>query len=249
MELTLLVRRAIAITVLMLTGFTNAFADGQIYRVVQLRAAPGMLLDVIEVLRSDMRDHEKYGIQKPYLVRHSQGDHWDLMLIFPVRGIADHFSVDSIRRRAASNTLEKEYGDPFFGGISWQQQSFVKGPPVREFDRLFSEFGYYHIEIFTSIAGKQGELLRQRKMENDYLDEIGRRPNLIFTRVSGAPWDIFTIGFYRDIKDYSASADIPDEKKQAAAKKAGFKGLNTIGSYLRELIREHHDTLGGAVRP
>jgi hypothetical protein len=36
--------------------------------------------------------------------------------------------------------------------------------------------------------------------------------------------------------------------EDAAAKKAGFESVNTIGSYLRSLLLEHHDTLAGAIR-
>ena len=85
-------------------------------------------------------------------------------------------------------------------------------------------------------------------MENVFLNELKRRPNFIFTKVTGASWDIFTIGFYTNLKDYASSGGQPAEEQEKAAKKAGFEGANKIGSYLRELILEHHDTLAGAVR-
>ena len=78
--------------------------------------------------------------------------------------------------------------------------------------------------------------------------KIGRDENLIFTKVMGSEVDLFTIGFYRDIKHFAESADITVEDEEKAAKKAGFDGANYIGSYLRELILEHHDTLAGAIR-
>ena len=64
----------------------------------------------------------------------------------------------------------------------------------------------------------------------------------------GSEIDIFTLGFYRDIKHFAESADIPLDVEDKAAKVAGFEGVNYIGSYLRSLLLKHNDTLAGAVR-
>ncbi len=85
-------------------------------------------------------------------------------------------------------------------------------------------------------------------MENHYLRELDRPQNLIFVREAGGPWDSFTLGFYRDLKHYSESADIPAEAADRAAKTAGFEGGDRIGSYLRRLILYHRDTLCVAIR-
>jgi hypothetical protein len=223
-------------------------AQDQLYQVKLIRAAPGKLLEVIDLLKADMKNYQAYGIEQPYLIRHSQGDHWDLMMIYPINDLATYFSDDFQKGLAGSNSLGKDYGDPFFQQISHQEESIVKGPGKALFHDWFRQYGYYHVEIFTSLAGKQAELLREREMENVYLEEINRRPNFIFTKVTGAAWDIFTIGCYTGLKDYAASADIPIEDENRAAKKAGFESVYTIGSYLRSLILVHHDTLGGAVR-
>lgn len=223
-------------------------AQDQLYQVKLIRAAPGQLLEVIDLLKEDMKNHEDYGIEQPYLIRHSQGDHWDLMMIYPVNDLADYYSADFQDGLSGSNSLGKTFGDDFFKQISFQEESIVKGPEKGLFHDWFRQYGYYHVEIFTSLAGKQAELLKEREMENVYLEEINRRPNFIFTKVTGASWDIFTIGYYTGIKDYASSADIPIEEEDRAAKVAGFESVYTIGSYLRSLLLEHHDTLGGAVR-
>ena len=67
-------------------------------------------------------------------------------------------------------------------------------------------------------------------------------------RDAGAPWDIFTIGAYRDLKHYAASADVPEAKQEEAAKAAGFDGVKAIGPYLRTFIALHHDTLATAIK-
>ncbi|HSM79707.1 MAG TPA: hypothetical protein VLT57_18845, partial [Bryobacteraceae bacterium] len=64
----------------------------------------------------------------------------------------------------------------------------------------------------------------------------------------GAAWDIFTIGVFHDLKHFAASADVPAQDQEAAAKAAGFEAPSQIGPYLRRFIREHHDTLAVAVK-
>jgi hypothetical protein len=228
------------ITVLVIVFALTGYAQDQLYKVTLIRAAPGRLLDLIETIKDDIGNQKNLGIDKPYLMRHSQGDQWDLMIIYP---------VDKINILVAdAKTLSRPYGDPYFEMVSFQEDAWVEGPEKKIFNEWFTQFGYYHVEIFTSLAGKQSELLKQRKMENVFLTDLNRRVNFIFTRVMGPSWDIFTIGFYDDIKAYAAAGDIDFETEDNAAKKAGFEGVNFIGSYLRSLILEHHDTLAGAVR-
>ena len=107
----------------------------------------------------------------------------------------------------------------------------------------FESNGYYHVEMFIALSGKHPELLEEREMENRYLELIERPTNFIFTRDMGGKWDLFTIGAYRDLTHYAESALIAEDKENEAAIKAGFESAGTIGSYLRSLILEHHDTL------
>jgi hypothetical protein len=81
-----------------------------------------------------------------------------------------------------------------------------------------------------------------------YSQALGRPQNFIFVRDQGAAWDLFTLGVYRDLKHYAESADIPQEKQEAAAKAAGFASASDIGPYLRTLIRLHRDTLATGVK-
>lgn len=239
--------RAFLIAIL-LSGSLMIQAQDQLYKVKLIRAAPGKLLEVIDLLKEDIENYQEYGIEQPYLMRHSQGDHWDLMMIYPINDLSVYYGEVFQRELGVSNSLGKTYGDAFYEQISYQEESIVKGPGKSQFNDWFQQYDYYHVEIFTSLAGKQTELLKEREMENVYLEEINRRPNFIFTKVTGASWDIFTIGYYTGIKDYASSADVPIEAENSAAKKAGFESVYTIGSYLRSLLLEHHDTLAGAIR-
>ncbi len=235
---------------LLLVGVPLAEIHGQndYYHVTTIRAKPGSLLDLIELIKSDIENAQAFGLQQPFLMRHSQGDHWDLLVIYPISSLGDHFRNESIVKRQASKTFGQPYESSYFDLVSFQEEQIVKGPDKSVFIEKFTKFDYYHVEIFQALAGKRQELLKEREMENVYLKEIDRDENLIFKKVMGGEADIFTIGFYRDIKHYAESADIPIEKENEAAKKAGFESVYTIGSYLRSLILRHNDTLANAVR-
>jgi hypothetical protein len=47
---------------------------------------------------------------------------------------------------------------------------------------------------------------------------------------------------------WAASSGIPRERREEAARKAGFEGSDKIGPYMRTLILMHRDTIGVAVR-
>ncbi len=234
---------------LLLVACGTQAQDEAYYKMTTMRAAPGKLLELIDMLKGDMRNHESLGIQEPFLMRHSQGDQWDLLMIYPIGTTLGNYMTDAeLAKRRQSTTQDQPHGSSYYDWISFQEEQIVKGPAIAEFNRRFKTYGYYHVEIFQALAGKQKELYDERVMENVYLKEIGRDDNLIFTKVFGGEADQFTIGFYRDIKHYAESADIPAEVEDKAAVKAGFEGVHTIGSYLRSLLLKHHDTLAGAVR-
>jgi len=214
-------------------GLTT-FGQESTYKTLLIRAAPGKL----ESLINNWKEREERAKEaKPIIMRHSQGDQWDLMVMVPTSETAEFNSLYNFN-----------YGDPYFDLIARQEDGIASGPSLEEFDTRMNEGGYYHVEMFITVGGKQKELKKQREMENVYLNEIGRAPNLIFTSTNGFEFDIFTIGIYRDIKHFAESADISIEKEDAAAKKAGFESVYTIGFYLRSLISEHHDTLANRVK-
>jgi hypothetical protein len=223
--------------------------DGYLYRTLLVRAAPGELLQVIDLYKERLPVFDDAGEERPFIMRHSQGDQWDLLLLFPIGSLSDYFAPERIARRERA---AEEAGTDFRRALdqrsAWREELFVAGPPLNVVKRAFAEAGYYHVEMFIALPGKRDELLKERHMENAYLEAIERPQNLIFIRVAGAAWDLYTIGFYRDIRQFAASADVPDEQREAAARAAGFEGADRIGTYLRTLIHSHHDTLATAVR-
>ena len=212
-----------------------------LYKVSLYRAAPGQLLTLIDEAKSKVNTYEDIGGDKPFIVRHSQGDQWDLMVYEHIGSYQEYF--DSNKR--LNEVFSPPYGDKFYDLVSHHENIFTYGPSYNDVKTLFEENGFFHVEMFVALPGEQSELIKQRNMENIYLQEIGRGQNLIFTTTLGANWDCFTLGGYKDIKHFAESADIPLEREEKAAIKAGFKGVNDISPYLRSLIDKHNDTLGG----
>lgn len=223
-----------------------------LYKTMFVRAAPGKLLDLIALYKERMPVYDASGDARPFWMRHSQGDQWDLMLLFPMESWSAYYGSERIARRnraaAQSRLPQADFARRFYELAAWHEEVFVEGPPLDTVRKQFEGAAFYHVEIFISLAGKQGELRKQREMENAYLAGMGRPTNLIFTHDQGAAWDLFTIGFYRDLKHYAESADVPPAKQDAAAKAAGFAGADAVGPYLRTLIASHHDTLAVAVK-
>jgi len=225
----------------------EAPAPRTLYVATLIQAAPGRLLELIDLEKGFRASARDRGEEPAWLMRHSQGDKWDLMLLQPIGSFAEYFREDRIARR--ERWREKASADiaRARAATAWQEDLFVTGPAVEEARDRMAGAGFFHIEMFVALAGRQADLVRQRAMENAYSKTLERPANLIFTREAGAAWDVFTVGCYRDLKQYAASADIPEAAQEAAAKAAGFEGVKAIGPYLRTLIREHHDTLATAV--
>lgn len=223
-----------------------------LYKATFMRAAPGKLLELIELCKNRMAVYDKAWEHRPFWWRHTQGDQWDLMLLFPMESYSGFYSPKQIKKRekaaAASEMSQEEFQKALNACKSWQEDVLVMGPPLKKVQKAFEGTGYYHIEIFVSLPGKQEALFREREMENAYQMGIGRPENLIFTRDQGAAWDLFTLGCYQNLTHWAGSAEIPAEKKEESARRAGFKSADAIGPYMRTLIVMHRDTMGVAIR-
>ena len=227
-------------------------ADTFAYRAVFYRAAPGQLLELIDLLKQRVLTSRTAGEAEPLLARHSQGDHWDLLYLQPIGSVSAYH--DPARRTrweraaSASGLSEAEFARRADALVAWQEELFVAGPDLAEFQARNNGAGFYHLEVFLALAGQREALHRQRLMENEFLAAIGRPTNLVFTRLGGASWDLFTLGYYRDLQHYAAPAAVTADQEEAAATRAGFQSRNHIGSYLRTFLASHHDTLLGRVQ-
>lgn len=222
---------------LLALGLASAATDSAaLYRIMLLRAAPGRLLEVIDLYKQHLSAYDALREPRPFILRHSQGDQWDLLLLFPM-------ATDRVEASDAA-----WFGATVAPRVAWQEEVFVAGPPPGRVVAALGAGDFYHIEMHLALPGRQADLVREREMENAVERWLGRPEDLIFTRVAGAAWSVISIGTFRDIRHYAESADIPPARQDSAARAAGFTSVDAIGPYLRTLIDSHHDTLARAVR-
>jgi len=229
----------------LLAPTTSASEPTYLYKAKLVQAVPGKLLEVIDLLKASQAGSRDAGDELPLLMRHSQGDHWDLLVLIPMKSYADYYSAERIAKRMQTLGATQATLDEL---ITWQEDVFVYGPPLADLRKALDSSAFFHVEMFDSLAAKQSDLFKEREMENAYLKALKRPENFIFVRDQGAAWDMFTVGAYRDLKHYAESAGISEADQDAAAKAAGFEAANRIGPYLRTLIRSHHDTLAVSVK-
>lgn len=193
------------------------------YQVTLLRAAPGELGKLLDHVKKQKSDAEG----NMMIMRHSQGDHWDLMLMAPFQKPEMH---------DYSNWVDFQHDFLVESEISWKQ--------LMQKD---ADAGLYHIEMFNAAHGLHEELLEQRAMENIYYNETNRSGNVIFVTKFGSDVDNFTLGFYKDMVDFATDPDLTDKQFEDAALKAGFESRSTIGLYLRKFLVGHNDTIATKV--
>lgn len=221
-----------------------------LYKVTTIRAAPGELKALLDhIAETKASDYfERSGQHPPFVMRHSQGDQWDLMVIEPMESwTAYHSKRASEKRKKARATLaeESQSDAPM---IAFMEDHFAYGPPLEVVAGAYEANDFYHIEMFNAAPGKAEELFEQRRMENVYLGAIGQTQNMIFRRAAGSDVDVFTIGFHESLEAFAAPSPASDEEREAAAKAAGFKDRADISFYLRSLMSAHHDTLAVKVK-
>jgi hypothetical protein len=225
----------------------HAADNAYLYKVTLAQAAPGKLLNLIELYKTQAELGKAAGDEVPLWMRHSQGDHWDLMILFPLGSYSAYYQPERVSKRQKAAQAGK-LDDKFKELIAWQEDLFAYGPPLADLRKAFAAGAFFHVEMFVALPGKFADLYKEREMENAYSKALKEPENFIFVRDQGAAWDIFTIGVFRDLKHYAESADALPKDQEAAAKAAGFDAPSQIGPYLRQFIREHHDTLAVAVK-
>ncbi len=245
---TLFISKLFAV-LLVFSYFDSAHADpldgDYLYGVATVRAAPGELAALLEWFDAFRASgfHEDAGLPEPLVMRHSQGDQWDLLIINPMDGWLAHFDEDAAAARKAAADEYAELLEDYHGLVAFHEDHFAYGPPLAALRTAWDESEFFHVEMFHALPGRAGDLFEQRRMENEYLAATGQVPNFIFRRSSGSDVDVFTIGFHESFERFAAPAPVSDEEKQIAARDAGFDGLADLSFYLRSLISAHHDTL------
>ena len=125
-------KKIFSILILLIVPFAGLTQD--LFRTTMVRAAPGKLLELIDVVKKKASDSK----QDLYLLRHSQGDHWDLMLI----ELTDEYNESGLLSTKGNRGI---LDDPMDHLISWKEEMYVTGPSHRNFRREFDDAGFFHI--------------------------------------------------------------------------------------------------------
>ncbi|MGE0813371.1 MAG: hypothetical protein AB7O28_09770 [Vicinamibacterales bacterium] len=224
----------------------------ELYKFVTIQAAPGELPELIALYRQRLPVLATNGDELPILVRHSQGDRWDLLVIYPMgRGFAEFYGPGRAARRdeaaKASGVANAAFQEQLYAHIAWHEDVFVWGPPLAELRAYVAGTTVAHLEMMQARAGQHEALTRERYMESDFNVNRGRPRMLVFTHEQGAAWDVITLDAWKDWRQYGEAQMVPAAVSDAAAKKAGFPNADAVGVAMRRSINTHHDTLGSFV--
>lgn len=247
------IRRALPCFLLLLT---SSFATAQtalparpeLYKFVTIQAAPGKLPELLALYRERAPVMAKNGDELPIVVRHSQGDRWDLLVIYPMGSFTEFYSRERMATRDAAGTASgvtnATFQERLYKVIAWHEDVFVWGPPLAELRASVRGMTVAHVEMMQAMAGQHEALTRQRYMESAFNVNRGRPPMLVFTHQEGAAWDVITLDAWKDWRQYGEAQMVPTDVSDAAAKTAGFASADAVGVAMRSLINTHHDTLG-----
>lgn len=220
----------------------------ELYKFVSIQAAPGKLPDLLALYRERWPVMTSNGDEPPLLVRHAQGDRWDLLVIYPIGSFTTFYSAERMARReaagVASGVPNARFQEQLYERIAWHEDVFVWGPPLAELRAYVAGTTLAHIEMMQARAGEHEALTRQRHMESAFNVHRGRPRMLVFTHQEGAAWDVITLDAWKDWRHYGDAQMVSSEVSEAAAKKAGFATADAVGVAMRNLINTHHDTLG-----
>src|SRR3954469_16932089 len=97
----------------------SAQEDGILYKASMIQAAPGKLLELIDLEKKIASDSEKSaGDPAPVWMRHSQGDRWDLLIISPLGIYAEYYRPE---RTAKREKVHQEFREKLQQDIAWQE--------------------------------------------------------------------------------------------------------------------------------
>src|SRR6185503_9438161 len=89
----------ILIIAVLLATTARASEPTYLYKTKLVQAAPGKLLEVIDLLKASQAGYKNADDEQPLLMRHSQGDHWDLLVLIPMKSYVEYYGVERIAKR------------------------------------------------------------------------------------------------------------------------------------------------------
>ena len=111
-------KRSVCLAILLALSCCNLSAadNPYLYKVTLVQAAPGKLLELIDLYKTRATTVQHSGDEAPLWIRHSQGDHWDLMIIYPLGSYSDYYRPE---RMANRSQVDRTFADRFKENMSW----------------------------------------------------------------------------------------------------------------------------------
>ena len=129
-------KQGISLLLLIILVVTSGFCQSNsMYKTSIVRAAPGKLLDLLDYYKNEISVARSSGEDEPVMMRHSQGDQWDLLILQPIMDL--------------DNSLNPSYGNKYYDMIAWKEDIFGYGPEHLDFKNRINEGRYYHVEMFA----------------------------------------------------------------------------------------------------
>ena len=95
-------------------------------------------------------------------MRHSQGDHWDLMVIFPVGSYAEYYQRHIAKRQQSQQAakLNGKVGRRYVAG-----EILASGPPLPDLRKAFADGAWFH--EWKCLSGTAGQVCRPVQRARD----------------------------------------------------------------------------------
>lgn len=208
----------------------------ELYHIHFSKAAPGKLLELIDTYKNAPAPPANEPQVTPIILRHRDGDEWDLLVITPLAKQA------TISADAPSPALQAYYQR--VGPLSdWHNDTFVVGPSwavVQKALVVVKGEPVYVVTDYRSLPGHRAQL--RQVLDRNAQDTPGR--NVLFAHAEGASWN------FLNVTRYDSWAEVGAAPPQPAA---GAAPQDT-GLALRDHMAVHHDTIaifvsGGQPRP
>lgn len=191
----------------------------ELYHVHLVKAAMGKLPDLLSAYAAAP---VPAGEQKPIVLRHREGDDWDLLVLTPF-GKADHIvtatvSPDLQALYTKFRALSERHTDSFAAGPAWADAQKVFGSDAS---------GVYVVGIYRAANGHRDQMVEALgKIATS--GPAGR--TLTLHHVEGGPFDVIQITRYDTWNDIDAQS-------------AGQATPMAQSLDLRQHMAEHHDTI------
>src|SRR5262249_44813422 len=118
------------LTLVLLSPASTPAGGAYLYRATLLQAAPGKLLEVVDLYKAGWPGMKDSGDEPPIAMRHRQGDRWDLLLLFPMESFEQFYSPERVARRAKAAAASRADRERLAADTARQEDVFVLGPPL-----------------------------------------------------------------------------------------------------------------------